>query len=378
MARASCAEDCRDGAQDSSREFEKFVRHPLPEVIALAPAPVKLSALDQSSPDIIARWPLAQAEAGLGLRSPAGPTRAVRASHAAGRFALPSPARSLALVTHSVGGTFGDYDNDGDLDLFVSAGTGCRLIRNDGGSWVDVTMPPLNLAGNVEGAAWGDYDNDGDLDLYIPRFGQTNELLRNENANGNHWLHVKLAGTVSNRSAIGARVKLVAGGVSRMQEISGGNGNQSQNSLDAEFGLGATGTIDSLVVLWPSGIVWDTTGVAVDQKITIVERPSNVGVEAAVPGALELSPGVPSPLRGAVTIAYAVPEAGRGSLGVYDLQGRRVATLAEGMSQAGRYAAAWNGRSSGGDAPSGVYFVRLQIRGRRGIETRQRRVVLTR
>ena len=172
----------------------------------------------------------------------------------------------------TVSATWGDYDNDGDLDLYMTGSAGSeenKLLRNDGGDvFVNVATGDLSTASGE--AIWGDYDNDGDLDLYTIRWASPNQLLRNDNYTGNHWLHVHLAGAISNTPGIGAHVRIVAGGVTQMREISGGSG-VIQNSLAAEFGLGATTTVDLVEVSWPSGIVSQLYNVAVDQAIWITE-----------------------------------------------------------------------------------------------------------
>jgi len=199
-----------------------------------------------------------------------------------------------------LGVAWGDYDNDGDLDLYLAnVNTANKLFRNDGsGTFIDDTSAPLDDPGNGRGVAWGDIDDDGDLDLYLAIFG-ANKLFRNESAAaGNHWLQVELEGVVSNRSAIGARVRLVAGGVTQIREVSGGSGYLSQNSLPLEFGLGTSTTIDSLIIRWPSGIVqvltsnpskpggeYPTTAISVDQVLEILESsdaPPQVEVLAPV------------------------------------------------------------------------------------------------
>ena len=75
---------------------------------------------------------------------------------------------------------------------------------------------PLGDAGDGRGAAWADYDGDGDLDLYVLNWDKANLLLRNPTDADNHWLHVKLVGTVSNASGIGARVRVVAGTIDQL------------------------------------------------------------------------------------------------------------------------------------------------------------------
>jgi Leucine-rich repeat (LRR) protein len=202
---------------------------------------------------------------------------------------------------NSAGSSWGDYDSDGDLDLFV-ANTQNQdnfLYANDGdGTFTKVTTGPVVSDGSVSyGSSWGDYDNDGDLDLVVANYNQNNFLYANV-GNANHWINLQLVGRQSNVSAIGAKVRIRAaiGGspVWQLCEISGqtGGGYGSQNSLNAEFGLGDATTIDSIKVEWPSGIAWDTTDVAVDQFLTITEpdvppdAPTNL---TATPGDQQVS-----------------------------------------------------------------------------------------
>ena len=157
--------------------------------------------------------------------------------------------------------------------LYVANQGASRLFRNDGtGAFTDVAPPVLTTPAFGSGMAWGDYDNDGDLDIYQSIWG-ANKLFRNELALGNHWLHVDLVGTISNRSGIGMRVRVAASGMSQIREVSGGSGLYSQNSLTVEFGLGAATTVDTVEVLWTSGIIDRLPGVATDQRITITETP---------------------------------------------------------------------------------------------------------
>jgi len=170
-----------------------------------------------------------------------------------------------------------DYDNDGDLDLFIAKVHSVfqgeiKLLRNDGnGVFVNATSGALADTGIWYGATLGDFDNDGDLDIYVANAGGSNRLLMNQKGSTNHWLHVNLVGIVSNRSAIGARVRAVSGSLSQIREISGGSGYYSQNSLTAEFGLGSMTLVDTLKIRWPSGIVQTLTAVPVDTLLVITE-----------------------------------------------------------------------------------------------------------
>jgi len=171
---------------------------------------------------------------------------------------------------------WGDYDNDGDLDLHLSnVNVANVLLRNDGGGvFSDVTVAPFGDTGSGAGAAWGDYDSDGDLDLYLANNLSANKLLRNDEASGNHYFHVNLVGTLSNRAAIGARVRAMAGGTTQIREVSGGSGYYSQNSLTVEFGLGTATVVDTLEIRWPSGWVHRLFNCSADQVIQVIENQS--------------------------------------------------------------------------------------------------------
>jgi hypothetical protein len=185
-----------------------------------------------------------------------------------------------------IGCVLGDYDNDGFLDLFVTQSrnpdTGGKnknvLYRNNGdGSFSKVTSGPVvDEGGKSWSAAWGDYDNDGFLDLFVANRRSENNFLYRNNGNANHWLKVKLVGTLSNRSGIGAKVraKAVEGGkeICQLRGISGAGG-LGQNSLIAHFGLGDATKLETLRIEWPSGIVQEIHDVAANRLLTITEPP---------------------------------------------------------------------------------------------------------
>jgi hypothetical protein len=178
-----------------------------------------------------------------------------------------------------------DYDNDGYLDLFVTNdGSNNRLYHNNGdGTFQSVTEGAVvNDIANSAGCSWGDYDNDGFLDLFVANGGitwpQQNFLYHNDR-NSNHWIKVRCVGTLSNRSAIGAIVRaraLIDGTVRwQMRQISGGDGWLGQNSLDVSIGFGTATNIDLLRIEWPSRVVQEFQNVAVDQTL-VVEEPSRL------------------------------------------------------------------------------------------------------
>ena len=193
------------------------------------------------------------------------------------------------LVTdadQSLSGVWGDYDNDGDLDVVVAnSGSPNSYYQNLGGGafWRidDGSAGDLGVRGGNTGASAGDYDNDGDLDLFFtgPLGGPTGNrrgLYLNLNGNLKKWLKLELTGVRSNRSAIGARVWVFAntgsGSIWQQREISTQDCWLGHNSLVVHFGLKNATTIDTLRVVWPSGITWDTTGVAVNQFLHLTEQ----------------------------------------------------------------------------------------------------------
>ena len=186
---------------------------------------------------------------------------------------------------------------------------------------------------NGEGCAWGDYDNDGFLDLFVANgffVTSANNLLYRNNGNSNSWLNLRLIGTVSNRSAIGAKVRLHAtiGGKTfwQLREISGGSGFGSQNDMRANFGLGDATDADIVRIEWPSGIVQDTVQVGVDRLVRIRERDTRLGVPAPSPVGLALETPAPNPFGGAARITYRVPVATAGALRAADTaRGEQVA-----------------------------------------------------
>ena len=170
---------------------------------------------------------------------------------------------------------FGDYDNDGDLDLYVSHDGGInRLYHNNGDGTFNEEGNELGLDddGPGGGVAWGDYDNDGDLDLYLARYGGSpNRLYQNINSTLNNWIIIKLIGTMSNKDGIGSKITVDLGASKLYRHVLGGTGFQAQLSLLAEVGLGNATQIEKICVEWPSGINQVIRNIDVNQYITIIE-----------------------------------------------------------------------------------------------------------
>ncbi len=133
-----------------------------------------------------------------------------------------------------------------------------QLFENLGdGTFTEVSQVSgegLEIKKVSRGAAFGDYDDDGDLDIFVLNINDRPTLLRNDGGNENNWLMVKTIGTESNRDGIGARIEVHSGELTQSAEIRSGASYLSHNDLRAHFGLGQRETIDLLVVRWPSGL----------------------------------------------------------------------------------------------------------------------------
>ena len=183
------------------------------------------------------------------------------------------------------GTKFFDYDNDGWVDLFVANGhvypqlpsyRQRRLIHknNRDGTFTEVTAQfgsVLSESRASRGVAFGDIDNDGDVDLLITDLDGPPQLLRNDGGNTNNSILIKTVGVKSNRSGIGARVKVVAGDLTQVDEVRSGDSYISQSDLRLHFGLDKRTKVDLIEVRWPSGTVDKITGLGVNKIVTIKE-----------------------------------------------------------------------------------------------------------
>jgi len=289
----------------------------------------------------------------------------------------------LADDQYGAGVAWADYDNDGDLDLYLgnhwSVGDTVAvnlMFRNDGPDsldptgWLFTNVAPTNGfnlgdLSNTNGVAWVDVDDDGDLDLSLASMsGGRNKLFRNDEADstGNHWLQLDLVGSDQNTSAVGARVVVKAGGLTLLREVDGGSGFLSQGSPTLEFGLAAATVADSVYVRWPQGYYQILTDVAADQRLTVVQTATGVDDpwEGQVPLAFRLDQNFPNPFNPSTVIKFTLPRKGKASLKIYSVDGALVRTLVNGVLPSGGHAVTWLGRNQqGGRVGSGVYFYRL-------------------
>ena len=122
------------------------------------------------------------------------------------------------------------------------------------------------------GAAFGDYDDDGDVDILVTNCEGPPTLMRNDGLHTNNWLRVRLQGTASNRTAIGARVELVSGSLRLQDQVLGGDSYLAQSDLRLHFGLGNRDVVDVLRVFWPSGRIDELRQIATNREVLITEK----------------------------------------------------------------------------------------------------------
>jgi hypothetical protein len=208
------------------------------------------------------------------------PEPALRSTTAtAPRVHLRAPLDQLGFVYDEgdANAGFADWDNDGDLDLYVASlypTHYARLYRNDGAaSFVDVTYEAGTLVHLAVGVAFSDVDEDGDLDLLAAEgIGPRRvHLFENQVGQDRAFLQLELRGTTSNRDAVGALVTVQSDGRAMMRAVEAGTAHHLQHSHLMHFGLGDASAIDSVDVRWPSGVVETIDGADIRGRYLVVE-----------------------------------------------------------------------------------------------------------
>jgi len=171
------------------------------------------------------------------------------------------------------GAVFGDFNDDGWPDIYVTRDGANQLFHNNGnGTFTEVGAAAGADDGNSGySPSLADYDNDGDRDIFFTNTGQQSILLENLGSS-NKWIEIRLRGTESNSNGIGAKLTAWMNGRPQAQAIIAGQGYVGTGSdLTAHFGLGSNSVLDSLVVRWPSGVQDKYYRLAANQKISLFE-----------------------------------------------------------------------------------------------------------
>ena len=277
----------------------------------------------------------------------------------------PLSGSSVSTIGNTVGSSWGDVDNDGDLDLFIADdGGNNNLFLNDGFPNYTFTAtasePAVSDGGNSFGCVFGDYNNDGQLDLFVAnQVNQVNFLYQN-NGNANHWTTIECQGNSSNRSGIGAKVFLkstINGNPTwQMQEVVAQTGYNSQN-LWLHFGLNESSIIDSVIIKWPSGHIDNcsnipadnfyifTEGLCLQTGISKVSNKNNSNISVN-----------PNPFNQLARVSFSIPEQSNVMISLYNLNWKKIKTVLNEKQNAGFHGL----NITFPDLNPGIYFLEIR------------------
>jgi len=274
------------------------------------------------------------------------------------------------------GARFLDYDRDMRLDLVMTNGIRfpytwddafefdpMRLWHNNGvGVWSELaTTEGIVDHDSGKGLLSFDYDNDGDLDLFVVNNAGTPVLYRNDSVGS--WLKVELVGVLSNPRGLGAQIDVMAGGVLQSSLIASG-GFLGDGEKRAVFGLGNETEVDWVRVNWPRGNEQLVTDVAVNHVLVIEEQFESSTAAPPEPRIPQLS-AEPNPFNPRTTIRFELAEPTVLRVSIFDLRGREIRALKRGSFPAGEYRSVWDGRDERGTpVATGHYRCELLANGR--------------
>lgn len=285
-------------------------------------------------------------------------------------------ATPFSSAVTNIANCWGDYDNDGDLDVIITNDNAVtRYYRNDAGIFTYLPNG-LTTPTATNGVSNADYDNDGDLDVFFNGVGNNGNtssvgLYKNDTVTGSrNWVNIKLTGTISNRSAIGALIKIKAvingSPVWQLREVNAQNSFQGQNDLRVHCGFGDAALIDSIIIKWPKGMTEVYTNVNVNKFYNVTEGQGLAEIvlgitqiSTEIPASFSLLQNYPNPFNPSTRIRFSISGTVSNhpvsKLTVYDALGRQIDILIEKELNPGTYESEWN--ASG--YPSGIYFYTL-------------------
>jgi enediyne biosynthesis protein E4 len=273
------------------------------------------------------------------------------------------------------GVTMFDYDNDGDIDIFVgnTDAPSQLYIQNTDGTFSEIgSYVGLANVRDVTGVTAWDFDNDGWMDVNVCLWGDRNLLLRNTGGPGidpsaspglNNWVKFKLVGVASNKSAIGAKITVKAGDLVQYDQlIVGGSYFGMQKSKILHFGLADHVIVDEVTIKWPSGREDIVRNLAVNQTHVITESTGKLAPNGDLQiWKPELTSIVPNPIHDKVQIDYALPNSMKVKLEVYDIKGRLITQILDKDIDSGRHSLTWDGKTTDNVLiPNGIYYLRFE------------------
>ncbi|MCH8276883.1 MAG: VCBS repeat-containing protein [Bacteroidetes bacterium] len=290
-----------------------------------------------------------------------------------GRFREEAEHRGADRNGMSWGSVFADFDNDGDIDLFVvsTGGTPTLLFENTDGFFSEVAEAAgISVQIESRGLATGDFNNDGALDIVMTSdSGSPRVFLNTTNQPGN-WFKVKIY-EPNHTPVIGARVEVVAGGRKMIRYIGGGDSFCSQSSATLHFGIGDVSVVQSVVVTGRRGssIDFGVLSANITHQLTTSLIYDAVEDDARVPAVAILHQNYPNPFNPETVIRFELASSDYARLVVLDVLGRRVSVLVDEVLSAGSHQSSFDAS----DLPSGIYVYRLMSG--TGIQTRLLSVV---